>query len=354
VPTSGVGRSTGRSPLDLHGRRRRVGALVSALLPTTITLAAELEGSLDEFVAELAAALARHGIALDPESRVVEWHEADWAPEAKSELELRRDGGRMVLELRGFGGSFWDDGELLGWFADSVAASFLEAASPPALGDWLTDRAARRPSGAAQRAGYRDPSHHRPSFGAILEELELGPDAVLLEIGPGGGAFLEQALRSGCHAKAVDHSPEMLRVAGELNADAIEDGRLELVRGDAKELPFADDSCTCAAMMQVFLFLEPEPVLAEVRRVVRPGGRLAVFTVSEAAKGTPAAPEPMASRGRFYTDDELVALARAAGFPDATVKRPDLERHARAAGLPDDVMSLFAGDDVDSQLLVAR
>jgi SAM-dependent methyltransferase len=323
-------------------------------LPTTITLAAELDGSLDEFVDELAAALSRRGIAFDPESRVAEWHEADWQPEAKSELALRREGNRVVVELRGFGGSFWDDAELLGWFADAVAASFLEAASPPALGDWLTDRAARRPSGAAQRTGYRDPSHHRPSFGAILERLQLRPEDVLLEIGCGGGAFLEQALRSGCSAKAVDHSAEMVRGASELNAGAIADGRLELVQASADALPFPDDSCTCAAMMQVFFFLDPEPVLAECRRVVRDGGRLAIFTVTEEAKGSPAAPEPMASRGRFYTDEQLVGLARAAGFADARVEHPDLERHARAAGLPADLIEVFSGANEMSQLLLAR
>jgi SAM-dependent methyltransferase len=323
-------------------------------MATTITLTAELGGSLDEFVEELAAALGRRGIAFDPSSRVVEWHEADWQPDAKSELALRRDGERIVVELRGFGGTFWDDVELLGWFADAVAASFLEAASPAALGDWLTDRAARRPSGAAQRAGYRDPSHHRPSFGVILEALQLGPDDVLLEIGSGGGAFLEQALRSGCRAKAIDHSPEMVRVAGELNAAAIEDGRLELVQGSAEELPFGDDSCTAAAMMQVFFFLDADRVLAECRRVVRAGGTLAVFTVTEEAKGTPAAPEPMASRGRFYTNEQLVGLARAAGFTDATVEHPDLERYAREAGLSEDLVELFAGAREMSQLLVAR
>jgi SAM-dependent methyltransferase len=322
-------------------------------LPTTITLAAALEGSLDEFVAELSAALDRRGVAFDPESRTVEWQEADWQPEAKSELELRRDDERIVLELRGFGGSFWDDRELLGWFAE-VAASFLEAASPPALGDWLTDRAARRPSGAAQREGYRDPSHHKPSFGAILEELRLGPDDVLLEIGCGGGAFLEQALRSGCRAKAVDHSAEMVRVASDVNKAAIEEGRLEIVQAPGEELPFEDGSCTCAAMMQVFFFLDAPRALAECRRVVRPGGTLAVFTVSEEAKGSPAAPEPMASRGRFHTDEQLVELARAAGFPDATVEHPDLERHAREAGLADDVVEMFSGAREMSQLLVAR
>ncbi len=320
----------------------------------TITVGAELDGSLDEFVEELTAALSRRGIAFDPGSRVAEWSEADWQPDAKSELALRREGGRIVVELRGFGGSFWDDAELLGWFADAVAAALLEAASPPALGDWLTDRAARRPTGAAQRTSYRDPSHHRPSFGAILEELSLGPDDVLLEIGCGGGAFLEQALRSGCSAKAVDHSPEMVRVARDLNAAAIEEGRLEIVQASAEALPFADDSCTCAAMMQVFFFLDPERVLAECRRIVRPGGRLAVFTVSEAAKGSPACPEPMAGRGRFYADEHLVELALEAGFADARVEHPDLVPHARAAGLPDDVVELFEGASEMGQLLLAR
>ena len=323
-------------------------------MTTTITLTAELDAPLDEFAAELAAALARRGISFEPGSRLVDWGEADWRPDATSELELWRDGSRIVVELRGFGAPFWSEADLVGWFADAVAASTLEAASPAALGDWLTDRAARRPTGAAQREGYRDPSHHRPSFGAVLEALQPGPDDVLLEIGCGGGAFLEQALRGGCRAKAIDHSAELLGVAREVNAAAVAAGRLELVEGDAGELPFADASCTCAAMTQVFFFLDAERVLAEVRRVVRPGGALAVFTVSEQAKGSPAAPEPMASRGRFYSDAELVELARAAGFAEARVEHPDLEPYARAAGLSEDVVELFSGANDMSQLLLAR
>jgi hypothetical protein len=88
--------------------------------------------------------------------------------------------------------------------------------------------------------------------------------------------------------------------------------------------------------------------------VLRASGRLAVFTVSELARGTPAVPEPMASRSRFYTDDELVGLARRAGFADARVDHPDLEPHARAAGLPDDVVELFRGDPAVGQLLIAK
>jgi SAM-dependent methyltransferase len=339
----------------------------------TITVTVELEGTLDEFLAELAAGLSRFGIAFEdgrivedgfevgrvvdrePGERVVfEWHAADWDPEVASRLELRRDGSRVVVEHRGFAAAFWDAREILGWFAHGVAAPMLAASAPTRLGDWLTDRAARRPTGTAQRESYRDPLYHRPSFGAVLEALELGPDDVLLEIGCGGGAFLEQALHTGCTAVAVDHSEEMVEVARELNADAVREGRLTIVQADAARLPFGRDSFTAAATMQVFFFLpDPLAVLRECRRVLRAGGRLAVFTVSEEARGTPAMPEPMASRSRVYTDEELVALAREAGFSAATVTRPDLERHARQACLPDDALPLFSGPNRAGQLLIA-
>jgi SAM-dependent methyltransferase len=337
----------------------------------TITLRAQLDGALDEFVLELARALAARGLELGdealvhdgvevarvtaraPERLVLAWHEATWDPGVASEVELRRDGAELVIEHREFGGAFWDSRDLVGWVADA-AATLLADAAPAALAEWLVDRGARQPAGAAAREGYRDPTHHRPSFGAVLEELALTADDVLLEVGCGGGAFLELALRSGCRAKAVDHSAEMVAVARDVNADAVAAGRLDVVQADAGSLPFDAASCTCAAMMQVFFFLDPEAALAECRRVVRPNGTLVVFTVSEAARGTPAAPEPFASRGRFYTDDQLVELARAGGFFHAVVKHPDLEPHARAAGLPDDLIDLFAGAADASQLLVAR
>ena len=342
---------------------------------------AEPQAAFDTFVEELAAALTRIGIdfasgaegriheggvdvgrvtAWEPPARAaLQWRAADWDAQDVSELELRCEASgertRITLELRGFGKQFWGEQEVIGWFADQVATAFLSRAAPRMYGNWLTDRAARRPSGAVARAGYRDPTHHRPSFAAVLDALAPGSDDVLLELGCGGGAFLAQALQTGCRAAGVDHSTEMVRVARELNAEAIQDGRLEIVQADAARLPFDDDAFTCAAMMQVFFFLpDPARVLGECRRVLQAGGSLAVFTVSEEARGSPAAPEPMASRARFYTDDELVELAHGAGFDDATVTRPDLEPFAREAGLPDDVVALFAGDQRAGQLLVAR
>src|ERR671935_51348 len=333
-------------------------------METTVVVEIAAPCRLEAFLDELTAALGKRGVTLDevgrvltsePDRVVFEWRPADWATDEVTEVEIRADGERIRIEHRGFGRQFWSDEDLVGWFADEVAASFLTATTPGRFGDWLIDRGARRPFGIRARRDYKDPTHHRPSFGAVLSALHLTPDDVLLDIGCGGGAFLQQALQSGCRAVGVDHSPEMVRSARELNADAISDGRLEVVEARAEALPFDAETFTCAATMQVFFFLpDPEPMLAECVRVLRPGGRLAVFTVSEKARGTPAAPEPMASRSRFYTDEELVQLARDAGFALASVSHPDLAPHARAAGLPDDVVAMFKGDPAGGQLLLAR
>jgi ubiquinone/menaquinone biosynthesis C-methylase UbiE len=89
----------------------------------------------------------------------------------------------------------------------------------------------------------------------------------------------------------------------------------EVVLASAERLPFADRAFTAIAMSVVFLFFaEPVGVLRECLRVAAPGARLAVYTTGPELKGTPAAPEPLASRGFFHTDDELVALAADAGW----------------------------------------
>jgi SAM-dependent methyltransferase len=225
--------------------------------------------------------------------------------------------------------------------------------TPARLGDWLTDRGARRPAGALARATYGDPVYHYPNFRVILAELAPGPDDRLLEVGCGGGALLRDALASGCSAAAIDHSPDMVRLARRTNARAIAQGRLEIVEAEADRLPFADQSFSRAAMTAVLGFL-PDPVaaLAEVRRVLAPGGRFVALGSDPEVRGTMAAPEPMASRLRFYDTEALEGLARRAGFDDVRVERRSLERFARECGVPQEHLELFAGEG--PRFLLAR
>ena len=255
-----------------------------------------------------------------------------WAGETTSEVLIsvrpdRQGGSRILLEATG-----WDQmvgsvlgqeaGDLLGWAVDQVLAPISRAATAEAVGDWLTDRLARRPQGGRARRTYKNPQAHWPGFEAILDLLALSPTDRLLEVGCGGGALLHAALTTGCTAIGVDHSPEMIRLSHQQNLKAVGEGRLVLIPGSAEALPLPALWVTAVAMATVF-FLLPEPMCAlqECRRVLRPRGRLAVFTIPPELRGTPAAPEPMASRAHFFTDQELADLATAAGFSDAVVTR---------------------------------
>jgi SAM-dependent methyltransferase len=136
----------------------------------------------------------------------------------------------------------------------------------------------------------------------------------------------------------------MVRLAQEVNQDAVAQGRLEVQQASADHLPFPDATFTSATMTGVFGFL-PDPVAAlrEIRRVLGSGGRLILLGSDSRWRGTPAAPEPMASRLHFYEDDELQRLAEEAGFAQANVVRRDLLPFARQVGIPEEHLALFAG-----------
>ena len=270
---------------------------VSLSMESALTPAATFEALIEELV----IALDRAGMRFEPgpDGRVtqgsfevgrvtewapgerarLQWRQANWQPDALTEVELRVEpagaGARITLEQRGWGALISDPAELVGWFASEAAAPLLRASAPAALGDWLTDRSARRPSGAQSRAMYRDPLYHWPNFRVILAELALTPDDYLLEVGCGGGALLNEALKSGCRAAAVDHSFDMVRLASEVNRDAIAAGRLTIQQASAERLPFPDGTFTHGVMTGVFGFLsDPAAALRELRRVLVDGGRL--------------------------------------------------------------------------------
>jgi ubiquinone/menaquinone biosynthesis C-methylase UbiE len=149
---------------------------------------------------------------------------------------------------------------------------------------------------------------------AILEALVLGTGDHLLEVGCGGGLLLRDALATGARVTGLDHSEDMVALAHDRTPSA------EIVHAKAEALPFADQTFTAVAMPIVFFFLDnPIEVLPECQRVLRPGGCLAIYTTGPELRGTPAAPEPLASRGHFYADEELAELARHAGLAAARV-----------------------------------
>lgn len=184
--------------------------------------------------------------------------------------------------------------------------------------DRMVDRVARRPHGRKARKTYGAFDAHAFAWEPVLEALQLTPDDALLDVGCGGGVFLRRALETGCGAVGVDHSQDMVQLARRTT-----EGRAPIVHASADSLPFEQNSFTAVSSIVAFFFF-PDPVAAlrEFHRVVdSQRGRIVVFTTPPELKGTPAAPYPLATRGHFYEDRELQALARAAGFEDVDVRR---------------------------------
>jgi len=183
----------------------------------------------------------------------------------------------------------------------------------------MTDRIARRPHGRSARATYGASDVHSFAWEPVLEALRLGEDDRLLDVGCGGGVFLRRALETGSEVVGLDHSREMVELARKTAGVSVVEGR-------ADQLPFADGEFTAVSCIVAFFFLdEPVRVLREMRRVLdSERGRLAIFTTPPEAKGTPAAPYPLATRGHFYEDDELARLPLDAGFAEAHVTRTEI------------------------------
>jgi SAM-dependent methyltransferase len=214
-----------------------------------------------------------------------------------------RNAGDVAQQLSSFG---LGDEDLAAWRESELADSSFD--------EWLTDRVARRPSGSRARKVYGADDVHDFARRAMLRALALRSGDHVLEIGCGGGLLLRDALAAGAWATGIDHSEEMVRLARERAPGA--DVRLAC----AEKLPFADASFSALAMSVVFFFFErPELVLGECRRVLLADGRIAVYTTAPELRGTPAAPEPLARFGHFYTDAQLAQLAGSAGLRDVEV-----------------------------------
>ncbi len=329
-----------------------VEELHTALLPAGIVFEARDNGHVTADHFEVGQVL----VWKPGEQVVLHWHQAEWAPDETTRVDMLFEvipgGTKVTLRHIGWGSLIGDPGELAGWFASEVAAKLLKSTAPVELGDWITDRRARRPSGAHSRETYRAPLFHYPNFGAILAEIALTPQDYLLEVGCSGGALLKEALKSGCRAAGIDHSLDMVQLARSENHAALAEGRLEIRQANADQLPFIDQRFTCAVMTGVLGFL-PHPVTAlrEIRRVLVPGGRFMALGSDPRWRGTMAAPEPMASRLHFYSDDELKQLATRAGFSKAVVVMRDVEPYARQAGIPEEYMGMFSGPT--TQFLIA-
>lgn len=168
----------------------------------------------------------------------------------------------------------------------------------------------------------------------VTQALAAAPGERLLDVGCGPGFYVTELAKtvggSSGHVTGVDSSETMLAAAARRTA-----GRqnVTLLAGEATDLPVADGSFDAALSVQVYEYVEDiSAALAEMYRVVRPGGRLVLWDVDWSTVSWYSADADRMANALQAWDEHLAhpALPRrlAAAMSDAGFVNVQVEAHA--------------------------
>lgn len=149
--------------------------------------------------------------------------------------------------------------------------------------------------------------------------MKLGPASRVLDIGSGlGGPARTLAEEYGCHVTGIDLTQAFCDAAQTFSERLGLDEKTAFRQGDATEMPFADDAFDAAMTFHVAMNIAAKDRLyREARRVVKPGGILAVYDVLQGEGGEALFPVPWArepAMSHLATTDEMTGLLADAGF----------------------------------------
>ncbi len=163
------------------------------------------------------------------------------------------------------------------------------------------------------------PNEREISVISDLASLERG--GLYLDLGCSAGLYsrtLSRTLGDRGEVIGVDISPSMLKEAARRAREM--SVRPSFVRADAERMPFADDSFSGAVCGGTLNELgDPPRALRETRRVLQPGGRLAIMGILQATTARGRRLQRFLSTGgiRFFHPDELQSMLDHAGLePD--------------------------------------
>jgi ubiquinone/menaquinone biosynthesis C-methylase UbiE len=129
---------------------------------------------------------------------------------------------------------------------------------------------------------YRRLGHDRFAAARFVAEAAGCLEGPALDVGTGKGLLAMALARRDLDVASVDVIAEDSELAAALAGEAGFAGRIRFLLHDARSLPFPDGSFGCAAMMEVLHHLDDaRPVLAEMSRLVRPGGAIVLADFTE-------------------------------------------------------------------------
>lgn len=160
----------------------------------------------------------------------------------------------------------------------------------------------------------------RPATVRLFEQVGLSGNDHVLDVGSGiGGTSRFVAQTFGSRVDGIDLTPEFCEVAAELSDLVGLGDKVTFQAGSALDMPYGDGSFDAAYMLHVGMNIgDKASLFSEVNRVLRPGGKYAVYDVlSGSGEGAFQFPVPWATESEdsfVSSPDEMEYLLREADF----------------------------------------
>lgn len=199
-------------------------------------------------------------------------------------------------------------------FAGMMPAEEMKAFDPaPPTGDTSYNHVAE-----LYDAAFQDIRVRRDEWKWLDEHLPSSSDIAVLDIGCGNGALLNALSGRIGSGEGVDESSGMIEQAKKRNASI---PKLNFSVIDGPRLPFADASFDVVISMMSFRYLDWDPLLAEVKRVTRPGGKFLILDMVTVPVGFGEYPKFLSDKLRTMFGQKSNAefnknLARLVSHPD--------------------------------------
>lgn len=147
----------------------------------------------------------------------------------------------------------------------------------------------------------------------VCRQLDLTPGQRVLDVGCGlGGAARYMAMQHGATVEGIDLTPEYVAIGNELTAEVGLGDRVRLVEGSALRLPKGNAAFDRVTMFHVGMNIQDKALLfTEIARVLKPGGKFAVYDVMQTGD------EPLDYPVPWAMDESTSFLAPVAAYRQA-------------------------------------
>jgi ubiquinone/menaquinone biosynthesis C-methylase UbiE len=118
---------------------------------------------------------------------------------------------------------------------------------------------------------------HDPLMLWGLTKVKIASDDAILDVGCGGGKTVNRLAQQASQGKVfgIDYSTDMVEYSKKVNKKLIAQNRVQIIRESVEKMSFPNDYFDLVTAVETYYFWSPfRDALEEIRRVLRPGGKL--------------------------------------------------------------------------------